>query len=81
MNPPKESSENPTGPTIRIISAANQQAVQKVAWPSLETPGESRAPVPLPSEPHVELLQQPDGAQCIVVTCTCGRRIEVKCES
>lgn len=55
--------------------------VQQMAWPSAETPGEPARPVALPSQPRVELQKHPDGKTTIVVTCTCGKRTEIACES
>ncbi|MBI4024659.1 MAG: hypothetical protein HY360_06730 [Verrucomicrobia bacterium] len=66
---------------VRVIRGSAGQ-VQQAAWPSLDQPVEGRAPaVPLPKEPRVELVSQPDGAHRIIVTCTCGKRIEITCES
>jgi hypothetical protein len=34
---------------------------------------------PAPATPHVELIKQGDKVMRLVVTCSCGERIEVEC--
>ncbi len=66
---------------VRIIRGESSANAQQAAWTSLDTPaGNAAAAVPLPREPQVELLRQPDGTNKIIVTCTCGKRIEITCE-
>jgi hypothetical protein len=69
--------ENPT----RLIRADSQKPVQRVSWPSLDGDKVAANPVPLPTEPIVELLHQPDGSDKLIVTCSCGKRIEIKLEA
>lgn len=70
-------SQTPT----RLIRADSQKSVQRVSWPSLDSGKEVTNPVPLPTEPIVELLHQPDGSDKLIVTCSCGKRIEIKLEA
>jgi hypothetical protein len=64
-----------------LLLKKTDQPVQRIGWASLEegaTQSETSQPlVPLPTEPHCELQAAADGSGKIVVTCTCGRRIEV----
>jgi hypothetical protein len=64
-----------------LLLKKTDQPVQRIGWASLEdgiTTGEpSQQLVPLPTEPHCELQATADGSGKIIVTCTCGRRIEV----
>ena len=39
--------------------------------------GAVRAPVP--EGPQVEVVKQGDKVMCIVVTCSCGEKVEVEC--
>ena len=66
---------------VRIIRGETSANAQHAAWASLDTPaGNAPAAVPLPKEPQVELMRQSDGANKIIVTCTCGKRVEITCE-
>lgn len=67
-----------------LLLKKTDQPIQRIGWASLEegsSKSESQPLVPLPTDPHVELQNAPDGSGKIVVTCTCGRRIEVACEA
>jgi len=66
--------------TIRVRILRGTDGSKKIAWPSLDGGSPSASPIALPSEPEVELLQQPDGKSKIVITCSCGKRIELICE-
>ena len=67
------------GIKVKLIRGEASAQAQKLAWPSVD--GGSQAPaIGLPHEPKVELVNQPEGAPRIVVTCTCGKRIEIACE-
>jgi hypothetical protein len=70
-------------PSVPIfLVRGTDQPVQRIGWPSLDEGTSEMTPlVPMPSEPHVELQSMPDGAGKIIVTCTCGRRIEVACDA
>jgi hypothetical protein len=70
---------------IRVIRGDQMPTTQNVAWPSLDGAsggggGEMPLPLALPKDPVVELIRQPDNTFKIIVTCTCGKRIEVACE-
>lgn len=68
-----------------LLLKKTDQPIQRIGWASLEEggiKGEDTQPlVPLPAEPHCELQAAADGTGKIIVTCTCGRRIEVSCGS
>ena len=68
-----------------LLLKKTDQPIQRIGWASLEegtVRGEASKPlVPLPTEPHCELQATADGSGKIIVTCTCGRRIEVACEA
>lgn len=66
---------------VRLIRGPSAANVQKVAWPSVDQPAGTVAPAALPKNPMVELVHNPDGKDRIVVTCTCGKRIEITCET
>ena len=68
------------GIKVKLIRGDASAQAQKLAWPSVDG-GAGQAPaIGLPHEPKVELVNQPEGAPRIVVTCTCGKRIEIACE-
>ncbi len=41
--------------------------------------GETTASPPASGEPHIELIREGDVVQAIEVTCTCGRKIRLRC--
>ncbi|MDD2709675.1 MAG: hypothetical protein PHV34_16940 [Verrucomicrobiae bacterium] len=63
---------------VRVISST---AAQQVAWPAVDQSEKAAVPVALPKEPVTELVQGPDGKTRIIVTCSCGKRIEILCET
>jgi len=66
---------------IRLVRGDAAKTAQRVAWPSAGGAAEAAGAVPMPAEPHVELQKQAEGGEKIIVTCTCGKRIEIACES
>lgn len=41
--------------------------------------GEASPPPPTSGDPHIELIREGDVVQAIEVTCTCGRKIRLRC--
>lgn len=41
--------------------------------------GAVRAPEPVPEGPQVEVVKQGDKVMRIIVTCSCGEKVEVEC--
>ncbi len=64
---------------MKLIRGDATAQAQKLAWPSVDGSAHAHS-VTLPTEPRVELVNQPDGTSRIIVTCTCGKRIEIACE-
>jgi hypothetical protein len=82
LTPGNASGEQQPTAGKELSSPPAASSVKKIIWPSFEGPlAGTGKPLGLPHEPQVELLQQPDGKSKIIVTCCCGRRIEVICET
>ncbi len=62
---------------VKLVRGEASSQAQRLAWPAVDG---GTHPITLPTEPKVELVNQPDGTVRIVVTCTCGKRIEIACE-
>jgi len=66
---------------IRLLRGDAIKDARRVTWSSIAGTAETGPVVLLPSEPQVELQHQPDGKDKIIVTCTCGKRVEITCET
>jgi hypothetical protein len=78
----KSSSPSKSRFKVRVIRGQDTATnIQKIAWPSIDKPADGAAPIPLPRNPVVELVHNADGKDHILVTCTCGKRIEITCET
>lgn len=65
---------------IKVVRDPTEIKVQPVLWHSFDGSSETDGPPP-PSEPLVEVYHQEGNKDQIVVTCTCGKRIEIACET
>ncbi len=66
---------------IRVVRDSAEVKVQPVSWQPFDTSSETDGSPQPPSEPLVEVFRQEGNKDKIVVTCTCGKRIEIACET